>query len=201
MKMKKRTKPKMNQEHLDEPNQKQKGLNKPYDSAFKSIVQKCPRLALFLIDEMFYQNGVISKEYDGTEQVNLLNGELTDLEDGNLAEDIRLKVENEEHGIHMECESSPGNFRVMLWVVQYHMRTAVDNMKVYNRCIQVRIDVSGVLFLRCTKNTPKKVWVIVEGPLGSMFYPIPALLLKSYDREPDFGEETVHSAPFPVFQL
>lgn len=61
MKMKKRTKPKMNQEHLDEPNQKQKGLNKPYDSAFKSIVQKCPRLALFLIDEMFYQNGVISK--------------------------------------------------------------------------------------------------------------------------------------------
>ncbi len=201
----KRTKPKMNQEHLDEPNQKQKeeteqkGLNKPYDSAFKSIVQKCPRLALFLIDEMFYQNGLISKEYDGTEQVNLLNGELTDLEDGNLAEDIRLKVENEEHGIHLECESSPGNFRVMLRVVQYHMRTAVDNMKVYNRCIKVRIDVSGVLFLRCTKNTPKKVWVIVEGPLGSMFYPIPALLLKSYDRELILEKKLYILLPFLFF--
>ena len=203
--MKKRTKPKMNQEHLDEPNQKQKeeteqkGLNKPYDSAFKSIVQKCPRLALFLIDEMFYQNGVISKEYDGTEQVNLLNGELTDLEGGNLAEDIRLKVENEEHGIHMECESSPGDFRVMLRVVQYHMRTAVDNMKVYNRCIKVRIDVSGVLFLRCTKNTPKKVWVIVEGPLGSMFYPIPALLLKSYDRDLILEKKLYILLPFLFF--
>ena len=58
---------KMNQEHLDELNHEQveeseqKGLNKPYDSAFKSIIQKCPRLALFLINEMFYQRGLISK--------------------------------------------------------------------------------------------------------------------------------------------
>ena len=46
----------------------QKGLNTPYDSAFKSIIQKCPRLALFLINEMFYRNGLIQKQYNGTER-------------------------------------------------------------------------------------------------------------------------------------
>lgn len=71
---------------------KLKGLNTPYDSAFKSIIQKCPRLALFLINEMFYQNRLIPEKYDGTEHVTLLNRELTDLEFGNLEEDIRLKV-------------------------------------------------------------------------------------------------------------
>ena len=198
---------KMNQEHLDELNfeqveeSEQKGLNKPYDSAFKSIIQKCPRLALFLINEMFYQRGLISKKYDGTEQVRLLNGELSDVLDKNLEEDIRMMVESEESGnFHLECESAPGNAYVMLRVVRYHVRTALNNMKLVNGHIKVRINDSGVLFLRSTENTPEKVIVSIEGPQeSSMSYEIPALMLKSYTEEILMEKELYILLPFLFF--
>lgn len=197
---------KKNQDRLDEADQKQlgetdqKGPSKPYDSAFKSIVQKCPRLALFLINEMFYQRGLTSKEYDGTEQVRLLNGELTDLKDGNLEEDTRLDIEK--GGVfHFECESSPGNARVMLRVVQYQTRNAVDNMEMdEDGGIQVQIDNSGVLFLRSTLKTPKMVTVNVKGPQGSsMSYQIPALSLKDYTLKTVLEKKLYILLPFLFF--
>ena len=43
---------------------------------------------MFLINELFYSNGLIEEPFDGTEKVILLNRELTDLIDSNLLEDI-----------------------------------------------------------------------------------------------------------------
>ena len=70
----------------------QKGLNTPYDSAFKSIIKKCPRMALFLINEMFFKTGLIDEAYDGSERVELLDKELPSLDFGDLELDQRLAV-------------------------------------------------------------------------------------------------------------
>ena len=177
------------------------GMNKPYDSAFKSIIQKCPRLALFLINEMFFRNGLIQKEYDGTERVTLLNRELTDLEFGNLAEDLRLKVGMDDREVfHMECESTAGDTRVMLRMVRYDTGTALDDMTVEDHCIRVRIDDSGVLFLRSTGNTPSMVTVILEGPQGSsMSYQIPTLKLQDYSMEMMLERKLYILLPFLFF--
>ena len=178
-----------------------KGLNTPYDSAFKSIIQKCPRLALFLINEMFYRSGLIQKEYDGTERVTLLNRELTDLEFGNLEEDLRLKVGKDDRGVfHLECESTAGDTRVMLRMVRYDTRTALDDAEITDGCIRVRIDDSGVLFLRSTGNTPKMVTVVLEVPQGNTIsYQIPTLKLQDYTMDVMLDKKLYILLPFLFF--
>jgi len=178
-----------------------KGLSKPYDSAFKSIIQKCPRLALFLINELFFKNGLIQSEYTGSERVKLLNRELTDLEFGNLEEDIRLVVEKDEQGIfHMECESTAGDTRVMLRMVRYDTRSAVEDALITDNCIHVRIDDSGVLFLRSTKNTPSMVKVILECPQGNkVSYKIPTLKLQDYTLKEMLDKKLFILLPFLFF--
>ena len=178
-----------------------KGLNKPYDSAFKSIIQKCPRLTLFLINEMFYRNGLIEKPYDGTERITLLNRELTDLGFGNREEDLRLKVETDQNGIfHLECESSPGSTKVMLRMVRYDIQTALNEVKIHDDYIRYRIDDSGVLFLRSTENTPSMVTVIVDGPQGSsMSYRIPGLKLQDYTMATMLEKKLFLLLPFLFF--
>ena len=184
---------------MNDPNLK--SLNTPYDSAFKSIIQKCPRLSLFLINEMFYRNQLIPKEYDGTERVTLLNRELTDLEFGNLAEDIRLKVGTDDRDVfHLECESTAGGTRVMLRMVRYDTRSALEDVEVTEGFIRVRIDDSGVFFLRSTKNTPSMVKVILEGPQGSsMSYQIPALKLQDYSMDDMLKKKLFIMLPFLFF--
>ena len=49
---------------MDQSRQQQ-GVNTPYDDAFKSILRKCPRLALSLINEMFARPGMIQEVYSG----------------------------------------------------------------------------------------------------------------------------------------
>ena len=178
-----------------------KGLNTPYDSAFKSVIQKCPRLALFLINEMFYRNGLIQKKYDGTERVTLLNRELTDLEFGNLVEDLRLKIGSGDRDVfHMECESTASGSRVMLRMVRYDTRAAVEDAEITDGFIRVRIDDSGVLFLRSTVKMPSMVTVIMEGPQGSkMSYQIPALKLQSYSLEEILEKQLYILLPFLFF--
>ena len=177
------------------------GLNKPYDSAFKSVVQKCPRLALFLINEMFYRNGLIPKQFDGTERVTLLNREITDLEFGNLEEDLRLKVGTDDRGIfHMECESTAGDTRVMLRMVRYDTQTALDDAEIDDNRIRVRIDDSGVLFLRSTRNTPSMMTVILEVPQGkSVSYQIPVMKLQDYTLETMLQRKLYILLPFLFF--
>lgn len=179
----------------------QKGMNTPYDNAFKSIIQKCPRLILFLINEMFYKNGLIEKPYKGNEKIELLNRELTDLEFGNLEEDLRLKVGTNDHEIfHMECESSAGDTRIMLRMIRYDNRSALEGAEIADGIIRVRIDDSGVLFLRSKKNTPDIVTVVLEGPQNStMSYQIPALRLQDYTLDRMLENKLFVLLPFLFF--
>ena len=185
----------------DGMNETQTGLNTPYDSAFKSIIQKCPRLALFLINEMFFKTRLIDEEYDGTETVELLNRELPSIDEGNLAEDVRLKVTKQTTRVfHMECESTRGGARVMIRFVRYDTRAALDEVEVEDNCIHIRIDDSGVLFLRSTKNTPSQVTVVLHAPQGrSLFYQIPALSIQNYTMDSMLEKELYILLPFLFF--
>ncbi|MDO4805368.1 MAG: hypothetical protein Q4A32_11175 [Lachnospiraceae bacterium] len=159
----------------------QKGLNTPYDSAFKSIVKKCPRMSLFLINEMFYKPGLIDEEYDGTERVELLDKELPDLEFGNLELDLRLAVyKSTRRTFHLECQSTSDG-TVILKMIQYDTRSALEEADYDAFCIRVKIDDSGIVFLRSTRNTPKVMTVILEVPQGkSVSYQIPVVRMQDY---------------------
>ena len=145
--------------------------------------------------------GGIEKEYDGTERITLLNREITDPEFGNQQEDLRLKIGMDDRSVfHLECESTAGDARVMLRVVRYDTSMALGDITLEDECIRVRIDDSGVLFLRSTGNTPSMVTVIMEGPQGSkMSYQIPALKLQDYTTDVMLERKQYILLPFLFF--
>lgn len=178
----------------------QKGLNTPYDSAFKSIVKKCPRMALFLINEMFYNTGLIDEEYDGTEQIELLDKELPSLEFGDLELDQRLTVyKSTKRTFHMECQSTPDG-TVILRMIRYDTRSALEEADYTASCIRVKIDDSGIVFLRSTKNTPEIMTVILEVPQGkSVSYQIPVIKMQNYTMDYIIAHKLFILLPFLFF--
>ena len=180
----------------------QKGLNTPHDSAFKSIIKKCPRVALFLINEMFYKSGLIEEEYDGTERVELLDKELPSLELGGLELDMRLAVYKSIRRIfHLECQSTPDG-TVILRMIRYDTRTALEEADYTVSRIHVKLDDSGIVFLRSTKNTPEIMTVVLEVPQGgSVSYQIPVIKMQDYTLEYILENKLFILLPFLFFNF
>lgn len=178
----------------------QKGLNTPYDSAFKSIIKKCPRMALFLINEMFYKTRLIDEAYDGTERIELLDKELPDLELGDLEMDLRLAVyKSTRRTFHMECQSTSDG-TVILRMIRYDTRSALEEADYTVSTIRVKIDDSGIVFLRSTKNTPEIMTVILEVPQGkSVSYQIPVIKMMDYSMEYIIDHKLFILLPFLFF--
>ena len=180
----------------------QKGLNTPYDSAFKSIIKKCPRMALFLINEMFYKTGLIEEKYDGTERVELLDKELPDLEFGDLELDLRVAVHKSiRRTFHMECQSTADG-TVILRMIRYDTRSALEEADYTTSSIHVKIDDSGIVFLRSTRNTPEIMTVILEAPQGhSVSYQIPVVRMQNYTMEYIIDNKLFILLPFLFFNF
>ena len=157
------------------------GLNTPYDSAFKSIIKKCPRMALSLINEMFFRTGLMEEEYDGSEEITLLDRELPSPEFGDLEMDLRLAVrKGTRRTYHMECQSTADG-TVILRMVRYEVRSALEEAEYTVSSLRVKIDDSGIVFLRSTRNTPEVMTVLLEVPQGrSVSYQIPVVRMQDY---------------------
>ncbi|MBQ1492328.1 MAG: hypothetical protein IIZ39_10250 [Blautia sp.] len=178
----------------------QKGFNTPYDSTFKSIIKKCPRMALFLIDEMFYKTGLIDEGYDGTERVELLDKELPNLALGDLEMDMRLAVyKSTRRTFHMECQSTPDG-TVILRMIRYDTRSALDEADYTVSKIHVKLDDSGIVFLRSTRNTPEIMTVVLEVPQGgAVSYQIPVIKMQEYTLEYIIENKLFILLPFLFF--
>ena len=178
----------------------QKGFNTPYDSTFKSIIKKCPRMALFLIDEMFYKTGLIDEGYDGTERVELLDKELPNLALGDLELDMRLAVyKSTRRTFHMECQSTPDG-TVILRMIRYDTRSALDEADYTVSKIHVKLDDSGIVFLRSTRNTPEIMTVVLEVPQGgAVSYQIPVIKMQEYTLEYIIENKLFILLPFLFF--
>ena len=178
----------------------QKGINTPYDSAFKSIVKKCPRMALFLINEMFYKAGLTDEEYDGTERIELLDKELPSLGFGGLELDQRLAVYKKTKRIfHLECQSTADG-TVILRMIQYDTRSALEEADYTAASIRIKLDDSGVVFLRSTGRTPKVMTVVLEVPQGkSVSYQIPVIKMQDYTLDYLIGNRLFILLPFLFF--
>ena len=159
----------------------QQGLNTPYDNAFKSIIKKCPRMALFLINEMFYKTNLIDEKYDGTERIELLDKEIPNLAFGPSEMDLRVAVyKSTRRTFHMECQSTSDG-TMILRMVRYDTWTALDEAAYTQSFVRVKLDDSGVLFLRSTRNTPDVMTVLLEVPQGkSVSYQIPVIKMQDY---------------------
>ena len=172
----------------------------PYDSAFKSVVKKCPKLALFLINALFYEKGLSEEEYTGEERIVLLDKELPGLEDGTLEMDLRIRVHGKTVQLyHLECQATQDG-AILLRMVRYDIRSALEGPEYTQASIVVTIDNSGVIFLRSTRNTPEIMSVCLQVPQGqSVSYRIPALRLRDYTLEDLLERKLYLLLPFLFF--
>ncbi len=178
-----------------------KGINTPYDSVFKSIFKKCPRMALFLINEMFYKTGLSDEEYDGTEKIESLDRELPDPEFGNLELDMRLAVSSRrgKRTFHIECQSTADG-TIILRMFRYDTISALEEAEYSSSCIRLKLDESGILFLRSTKNTPAVMTVILEAPRGQFLsYQLPVMRMQDYSLDYIIRKKLFILLPFLFF--
>jgi hypothetical protein len=69
-------------------------------------------------------------------------------------------------------------------MIRYDTRSALEEADYTVSCIRVKIDDSGIVFLRSTKNTPEIMTVILEVPQGkSVSYQIPVIRMQDYTME------------------
>ena len=57
---------------LNESYASKKGLNTPYDDAFKSVISKCPALTIPLINEMFFHTGLSDEKKSSSRKISPL---------------------------------------------------------------------------------------------------------------------------------
>ena len=177
------------------------GLNTPYDSAFKSIIRKCPRMALYLINEMFYKNGLIEEHYSGRERVVFLDKELPSLHRNSSVMDQRFTVytDTSAHTFHLECESGK-NGTIILRMIQYDTASALEQADYTVSMIRIKIDDSGILFLRSGRNTPGTMKVILEVPQNrSVSYRIPVIKMQDYSFDDIIEKKLFLLLPFIFF--
>lgn len=175
-------------------------ISMPYDSAFKSIIKKCPRLCLMLINELFYHAGLSDEEYDGTEKVILLDKELPSLVTRNYEEDVRVQVIGKTTRIyHLECQTTPDG-TIILRMFVYDTLAAIDEAKISDSKIVVEIDNSGVLFLRNPGNVRDTLTVEIRAPQGKkLTYEIPVLKIQNYSLDTLLEKKLFVLLPFIFF--
>jgi hypothetical protein len=155
--------------------------NSTYDSAFKSIIYKSPRLVLPLINELFYKPGYIKERYIGNETVTLLDKELPDIGGNGIEMDLLVAVSDvSRRTYHLECQSTSDN-SMALRMVQYDFRNALDNADLGNSSISMTVIDSGVLYLRNSGLEHSEITVTLNLPQErSASYKIPVISMRDY---------------------
>lgn len=69
----------------------------PFDNAFRSLIEKCRKSTILLINEMFRETGYLDEEYDGSEEMILLANESFGVLHGQDSNDIELDVRSAEN--------------------------------------------------------------------------------------------------------
>ena len=179
---------------------KHPSINTPYDDAFKSIVKKCPRLAVPLINEMFFRTGLSDEEYTGSEKIVLLDKELPSLDSPGREMDLRLMIFGSiAKTYHLECQSGADG-TIVLRLVRYNMLSALEEADYTQSTIRIQMDDSGLLFLRSTKNTPSVMTVELLVPQNqSISYQIPVIKMQNYSLETILAGRLFILLPFLFF--
>ena len=184
------------------PSEHSQSYNTPYDDAFKSIVRKCPRLSLPLINEMFFRSGLSDEEYTGREGITFLDKELPRPGSGSLEMDFRIEVSGKrKKRYHLECQSTPDG-TIALRMIQYDLLTTLEEVSYLEPVSHARIDDSGVLFLRSTKGLPDVITVELSVPQNqTVTYQIPMLKIQDYTLEALLEKNLYILLPFLFFNF
>lgn len=167
-----------------------------YDNSFKTMTVRIPRFNIPLLNEMF------GTDYDMGDVVELEYNEDTGIYTGfrikRRSSDSKLSVDGKRY--HLECESTV-NSEIAIRLFEYDWIDAVNQVSNVNGVYVVRLQNSGLLFLRSSKNTPEKYTYKLVLPGGQeVEYQVPIVKNLDYSLMDIFEKKLYMLLPFYVLQ-
>ena len=176
-------------------NNRKSALNTPYDNAYRTLLDSCPRLIIPLINEIFGEN------YTGQEKIVQSPNEFFILDEGDrkIVTDSVFTIYGDHVGhYHIECQSnSDGSMLIRMF--KYDSHIAVKCSSVFENTLTVRFPNFAVLYLRSTVNTPDTSVIQIETPGGSVSYEVRIIKIKEYSIEEIFRKNLLLLIPFHIF--
>ena len=174
------------------------GSNTPYDDAFRTMMGKNGVLRVAFINEMFHPSRPIKPDTRIDEAVNENFSEQGNGAQRRLVTDSLLHIEGSTY--HIECQSLPDG-TILVRMFEYDLVVGLKESRYEDYHLTVDIPVSGVLFLRSTKNIPDEMKVTINAVGGSIDYPVATLKLSDYTLDDLIRKDLLFLFPFYIFNL
>ena len=172
-------------------------MSNNYDTVFRTLVNDCPDLLIPFVNEVFGEH--FSSE---TPIIFHPNEHFINQTDGNLSEritDTCFEILGDiPKKYHIECQSTADN-SMLIRMFEYGAQIALDQGELKENILTVNFPNSAVLYLRCTKNTPDKIRVIINTPAGKLNYEVAVVKIHSYTLEEIFHKKLLFLIPFYIF--
>ena len=166
-----------------------------YNAAFQTMMTESDLLAISLINEMFGTSIPANTELLSLQNEMHLMGR-----EKRITDSIRQAADNKTR-FHIECESTPGDTGILIRVFEYSSKKALEWSRIEGNTLHIRYPMSGVLFLRDTKNTPSSMQMMIEEPGSGETLTLPVAVLKVSDYTLDdiFDRNLWFLLPFYTF--
>ena len=162
-----------------------------YDDVFRTIIERTPKLMVYLINEVF------SESYDPSEKVLLLQNELLS-EERKIIADSYVRIGNKHY--HVECQSNPDG-TMAIRMIEYDFMIALRNAEKDGYDYNIKYPNSCVLYLRHNSNTPECFHVNVELPDGTTFtYKTPIIKVQEYSLKEIFEKKLLALLPYYILR-
>lgn len=169
----------------------------PFDDVFRTLLEKCSKLIIPVINEIF------GTDYSMNEEVVLLSNEhFYSDEEGNTKKRITdscIKIRRKLY--HLECESKPDAY-IEIRMIEYDFHIALSEAErgAYEHVLT--FPESAVLLLRHTSNTPDRLSVrLILPDKSEAFYTIPAVKVQEYDKEEIFDKNLLFFIPYYILRF
>ena len=171
--------------------------NTPYDDAYMTLIDKCPRLVIPLINEMFSEN---FSPYDRiVGDPNEYYVRYGDGDERKIATDSVFSIiGSTRKKYHIECQSTADG-SMIIRIFEYDTHIALRNAVLNDDVLTVAFPESGIIYLRSTRETPEYQIVRIITSEGSADHKVKVLKLSDYNADSMFSKDLLLLIPFLVF--
>ena len=165
---------------------------KIFDSVFKTMCEKTPKLLIPVINEIF------KTDYNEKELVTLANNEHIKLNLKPIDTDSCIRIRDKYY--HIECQSNPDG-EMVIRMLEYDFFIALEKNRQLKDKDVIEFPQSAVLYLRNTSRTPNHLNITVRFADGFEYpYKVPVVKVKEYSLQKILEKKLMFFAPYYIMR-
>ena len=165
---------------------------KIFDSVFKTMCEKTPKLLIPVINEIF------KTDYNEKELVTLANNEHIKLNLKPIDTDSCIRIRDKYY--HIECQSNPDG-EMVIRMLEYDFFIALEKNRQLKDKDVIEFPQSAVLYLRNTSRTPNHLNITVRFADGFEYpYKVPVVKVKEYSLQKILEKKLMFFVPYYIMR-